>query len=233
MLALPPFQNAALLTQALTHRSCVNEYPELTEDNERLEFLGDAILAFLIGELLYQKYPTMNEADLTRLRANLVKEEQLSRFASELGLGELMRLGKGAIKDGGRSNPTLLGDTFEAVIGAYYIDSGLNAVKAYLHQLFIPVASLLVSQQSHAQAFIDPKNLLQQWALENFAHNPEYLIVDVTGPAHAREFTAEVRINNLLYGTGKGKRKQDATKAAAEDALKRCDFEVKSSKSKN
>jgi ribonuclease-3 len=233
MLALPPFQNAALLTQALTHRSYRNENPELTEDNERLEFLGDAILAFLIGELLYQKYPAMNEAELTRLRANLVREEQLSQLASEIGLGELMRLGKGAIKDGGRSNPTLLGDSFEAIIGAYYLDSGLNAVKDYLHGLFIPVASRLVSQQSDSPSFIDAKNLFQQWSLENFARNPEYLIIDVIGPAHAREFTAEVRINNLLYGTGKGKRKQDATKAAAEDALKRCDFQVKISGEKN
>lgn len=224
MPSLPPFQNAVLLTQALTHRSYLNEHCQLTEDNERLEFLGDAILAFLIGELLYQKYPAMNEAELTRLRANLVKEEHLAQLAGEIGLGELMRLGKGAIKDRGRSNPTLLADNFEAIIGAYYLDSGLNAVKNYLHQLFIPVASRLVSQQSESNSFIDAKNLFQQWALENFACNPEYAIVDVTGPPHAREFTAEVRVNSLLYGTGKGKRKQEATKAAAEDALKRCEL---------
>jgi ribonuclease III len=226
MPSLPLFQNSTLLTLALTHRSYLNEHPDLMEDNERLEFLGDAILAFLIGELLYQKYPTMNEAELTRLRSNLVREEQLSLFASEIGLGELMRLGKGAIKDRGRSNPTLLCDAFEAIIGAYYLDSGLNAVKDYLQPLFIPVVSRFVSQQSESNSFIDAKNLFQQWALENFARNPEYLIIDVTGPAHAREFTAEVRVNNLLYGTGKGKRKQDATKAAAEDALKRCDILV-------
>lgn len=225
MSCLPPFQNALLLTQALTHRSYVNEQSELTENNERLEFLGDAILAFLVGELLYQKYPAMNEAELTRLRSNLVKEEQLAQLGIEIGLGELMRLGKGAIKDRGRSNPTLLADTFEAIIGAYYLDSGLNAVKNYLHGLFIPVASHLVSQQSESPSFIDAKNLFQQWALANFASNPEYAIIDVTGPPHAREFTAEVRVNHLLYGTGKGKRKQDATKAAAEDALKRCQLQ--------
>ncbi|MCA2560008.1 MAG: ribonuclease III family protein, partial [Microcystis sp. M43BS1] len=102
MSCLPPFQNALLLTQALTHRSYVNEQSELTENNERLEFLGDAILAFLVGELLYQKYPAMNEAELTRLRSNLVKEEQLAQLGIEIGIGELMRLGKGAIKDRGR-----------------------------------------------------------------------------------------------------------------------------------
>jgi len=122
-------------------------------------------LAFLVGELLYQKYPAMNEAELTRLRSNLVKEEQLAQLGIEIGLGELMRLGKGAIKDRGRSNPTLLADTFEAIIGAYYLDSGLNAVKNYLHGLFIPVASHLVSQQSESPSFIDAKNLFQQWAL--------------------------------------------------------------------
>jgi ribonuclease III len=220
MSCLPPFQDRSLLTLALTHRSYVNEHPEISEHNERLEFLGDAILAFLVGELLYQRYAEMNEAQLTRLRSNLVEEAQLSRFATELGLGDLLRLGKGAIKDNGRANPALLCDVFEAIIGAYYLDSGLNAVRDYVHELFPPVAERLVASANPSTAFIDPKNRLQQWALERFAQNPQYSIVARSGPDHAGEFTAEVRVNNVLYGTGKGKRKQDATKAAAEDALK-------------
>lgn len=224
MVSLPDFTDRSLFSLALTHRSYVNEHPEIPEHNERLEFLGDAILAFLVGELLYQRYREMSEAELTRLRSNLVEEAQLSKFAIELGLGELLRLGKGAIKDNGRSNPALLCDAFEAMIGAYYLDSGLDAVRAYVHALFPPVADRFVSTPARGISFVDPKNRLQQWSLERFARNPEYVIVAESGPDHAKEFTAQVRVNNTLYGTGTGKRKQDATKAAAEDALRRLDL---------
>jgi ribonuclease-3 len=224
MPSLPTFQDRSLFSLALTHRSYLNEHPEITAHNERLEFLGDAILSFLIGELLYQRYPNMNEAELTRLRSNLVEETQLSRFAIELGLGELMRLGKGAIQDRGRSNPALLCDAFEAMIGAYYLDSGLTAARSYINALFTPVIDRFVSSQPQRVPFIDPKNRFQQWALAHFTRNPEYLITDESGPDHAKAFTAEVRVNQILYGTGQGKRKQDATKAAAEDALRRLEL---------
>jgi ribonuclease-3 len=220
MPSLPVFRDRSLLTLALTHRSYVNEHQEIPEHNERLEFLGDAILAFLVGELLYRRYPEMDEASLTRLRANLVEETRLAEFARELEIGELLRLGKGAIKDNGRSNPAILADAFEAIIGAYYLDSGLDAVRDYIDGLFVPAACHFVTAPTTAVPFIDPKNRLQQWALARFARNPEYRIVHQSGPDHAREFTAEVWVNNVLYGTGAGKRKQDATKAAALDALK-------------
>jgi ribonuclease-3 len=221
MVSLPDFHDPSLFSLALTHRSYANEHPAVTGHNERLEFLGDAILAFLVGEWLYHQYPRMSEAELTRLRANLVDEAQLSRLANELGLNELMRLGKGAIKDKGRDNPALLCDTFEAMIGAYYLDSGLEAVRAYLHALFPPIAAFLVSTRAPDIPFVDPKSRLQQWALEHFTRTPEYRIVGESGPAHAKEFTAEVWVENTLYGAGTGKRKQDATKAAAEEALRR------------
>jgi ribonuclease-3 len=222
MAQLPKFKQEALWLQALTHRSYLNEHPQITEDNERLEFLGDAILAFLVGELIYRRYPGLSEAELTRLRSNLVEEPQLARIGAEMGLGELLRLGRGAIKDGGRSNPALLCDGFEAVIGAYYLDSGLEAVQEFVIPLFEAIAdTFVVPFTSQATShLIDAKNRFQQWALANFSENPEYEIIDESGPPHAKEFTAIVRVRGIIYGTGKGRRKQEATKAAAEDALK-------------
>ena len=223
MAQLPTFQQESLWLQALTHRSYINEHSEVRGDNERLEFLGDAILAFLVGELIYRNYPHLTEAELTRLRSNLVEEPQLARVGAELGLGDLMRLGKGAIKDGGRSNRALLCDTFEAVIGAYYLDSGIEAVKLFIMPLFEAIAEQLMLptlSNNSTVSLIDAKNRFQQWALANFGTNPEYEIISEAGPPHAREFTAVVRLKGDTYGTGMGHRKQEATKAAAEAALK-------------
>lgn len=222
MLKLPTFKNEALWLCALTHRSYVNEYLDAQEHNERLEFLGDAILAFLVAELLYRTYPHSSEAQLTRFRANLVDETQLSKLARELKLGELLRLGKGAIKDGGRNNPALLCDVFEAMIGAYYLDSGLEAVKDYVQSMFQDIAAemILPESEQEGQTLVDPKNRFQQWALANFSQNPVYEIVGESGLDHAKEFIAIVKVQGIIYGTGKGRRKQEATKAAAEDALK-------------
>jgi ribonuclease III len=220
---LPTIKNETLRLNALTHRSYVNEHPDAGEHNERLEFFGDAILGFLIGELLYKRYSDMSEAQLTRLRSNLVDEKQLAKFATQLGIGELMRLGKGAIKEGGRENPSLLSDTFEAYIAAYFLESGIEAVRKFVQPLFTAVADSIVFPQSDT----DPKNLIdskgrfQQWALAQFVQNPEYIITDESGPDHAKEFTAEVHVNGKVYGVGKGRRKQDAEKRAAEVALEK------------
>lgn len=219
---LPPISDRLLLQQALTHRSYVNEHPEERKDNERLEFLGDAVLGFLVGELLYKKYPEMSEAQLTRLRSKLVDETQLTIFAKELELGKIMRLGKGAEKDGARESPSLLSDTFEAVIGAYFLESGIEAVRQYVQVLFTSVAERILVSQSTVEAknLIDPKNRFQQWALAKEGENPKYVIVEESGPDHAKEFTAQVCVKGLVYGVGKGRRKQEAQKQAAESALK-------------
>lgn len=223
MQQLPIIKDETLRLQALTHRSYVNEHPDAGEHNERLEFLGDAVLGFVVGELLYQRYPEMSEAQLTRLRSKLVDEKQLGKFATQLGIGELMRLGKGAIKEGGRENPSLLSDTFEAYIAAYFLESGIEAVREYVQPLFTAVADSIVFPQSDAdpKSLIDSKGQFQQWALAKFVQNPEYFIIDESGPDHAKEFTAEVRVNGKVYGVGKGRRKQDAEKHAAEVALKK------------
>jgi ribonuclease-3 len=218
---LPTFQNPTLLVQAMTHRSYVNEHPDAGSHNERLEFLGDAVLNFLSGELLYKRYPSKPEGDLTALRAALVDETQLAKFAIALGLDQpgIMRLGKGAERDGGRGNPNLLSSAFEAMIGAYFLDcqSNVDAVRDYLAPLFETVIDSLVT----TAPAVNYKSRFQEWALAHGGENPKYIIIQQTGPDHAREFTAEVRLAGQPYGRGKGRRKQDAEKAAAEDALKK------------
>jgi ribonuclease-3 len=220
---LPPLKDEKLLRQALTHRSYANENPHEGENNERLEFLGDAVLGFLVGELLYKRYPDMSEAQLTRLRSALVDERQLAKFATQLGMGDLMRLGKGAIKEGGSENPSLLSDALEAYIGALLLDSNLEAVREFVQPLFIAVADSIVFPPSDAAPInlVDAKGRFQQWALAEFVQNPEYFIIDASGPDHAKEFTAEVHVNGMVYGVGKGRRKQDAEKRAAEAALRK------------
>ena len=226
---LPKFANHELLKQALTHRSYANETPEVTRDNERLEFLGDALLGFVVAEMLYQMYPTIDEAQLTHLRSRLVDEKQLGKLGTEFGLGELMRLGKGTAKDGGRINPSLLNDTFEAMLGAYFLDAGIEAVREYILQIFQPLAHNLVALADGSLSgkadifqpkatFIDSKNRFQQWALANYQTKPIYQIIAESGPDHAKEFTAQVSIGTEVYGTGKDRRKQEAEKRAAEAA---------------
>ncbi|MCA1993875.1 MAG: ribonuclease III [Coleofasciculus sp. S288] len=217
---LPRFKHSLLLTRALTHRSYFNEHPEEVEDNERLEFLGDAVLGFLIGELLYLRYPKMSEGKLTGLRARLVSEKQLATLANYLHIGDQMRLGKGTILEGGRQNSSLLSDTFEAIIGAYFLDSGIDKVREFVEALFMPIADSIV----FAQSDINFKSRFQEWALANIGKNPEYSIIAESGPDHAKIFTARVRVGGKVYGEGMGRSKQAAEKNAAEDALKKVEL---------
>jgi len=217
MQKLPIFQDDALLQRSLTHSSYINEHPEFGEDNERLEFLGDAILNFLSGEFLYKRYPEKPEGELTPLRSALVDEPQLAKFAIALNLGPLMHLGRGAEINGGRENPNLLSSTFEAVVGAYFLDTGSNIeqVRDFIEPLFQAVVDQLVI----SAAQINFKSRFQAWALAEVGENPKYIIIAQSGPDHAREFTAEVRVADHKYGEGKGHRKQDAEKSAAKQAL--------------
>jgi ribonuclease-3 len=212
------FNDEKLLRQALTHRSYMNENPGETEHNERLEFLGDAILTFLSGEYLYQRHPDMGEDEMTRRRSALVDEKQLARFATEIGLDFRMRLGQGAIRDGGYQNPNLLSSTFEAVVGAYYLDNnrGIAAVYPLVEQLFDSVPEGILASRST----IDSKNRFQEWAQANGVKNPpKYVTEKVGGMDHTPEFIAKVYVDENLYGQGKGRSKKDAEKQAAEDAL--------------
>lgn len=218
MVELPKFKNPRLLNQALTHRSYFNEHPEEGEDNERLEFLGDAVLKFVMAKLLYQRYPHLREGDLTRLRASLENNKyQLAEFAKHLKLDVLIRLGKGAELEGNRENPELLGDVFEAFIAAYFLDTDIDRVCDFLNPLLIPIADQLSTKSSIKTNL---KGQFQEWALSNLGENPEYFIINESGLDHAKVFTAEVKIKNKSYGIGKGKSKKIAEKNAAEMALR-------------
>lgn len=215
------FRDEKLLRQALTHRSYVNENPGTGEENnERLEFLGDALLTFLSGEYLYHHYSHMAEDEMTRRRSALVDEKQLARFAIAVGLDLRMRLGKGAIKEGGFTNPNLLSSTFEAVIGAYYLDNDrdINAIRPYLEELFNSVPDSIVIPRSD----VDAKGKFQQWVLANKdteTNLPKYVTVQEGGLPHAPEFLAKVLVGEKEYGEGRGRSKKEAEKRAAEDAL--------------
>ncbi|WP_017305183.1 ribonuclease III [Spirulina subsalsa] len=219
---LPPIQDQKLFKQALTHRSYINEHPHTGQHNERLEFLGDAVLGFIVGEFLYHKYPHFDEAQLTRLRANLVNEQQFAYFARLLDAGQKMRLGRGAEQEGGRDNPALLCDVFEALIGAYFCEAGIEAVKRYVEPFLLLGLDKITqsSPKNPSPKFIDPKNQFQQWALAKHGENPEYLLREEFGPDHAKEFIIEVRVAGKVYGVGQGRKKQAAEKQAAEKALK-------------
>jgi ribonuclease III len=214
---LPQFIHPTLLECALTHRSYLNEHPEVTEHNERLEFLGDAVLNFLSGEFLYKRYPDQPEGGLTPLRSALVDEAQFTQFAVRLNLGAQLRLSRGAELEGGRKNPNLISSAFEALIGAYFLDtdSDIEAVRHYVWPFFEAVAdSLVISAPT-----VNYKSRFQEWALANVGEVPKYITVKQSGPDHAREFIVEVRLQDQCYGSGQGRSKQNAEKEAARNAL--------------
>ena len=212
------FNDEKLLRRSLTHRSYINENPGDDRDNERLEFFGDAILNFISAEYLYQLNPEMEEAEMTRRRAALVDEKQLAKFAIEVGLDFRMRLGQGAIRDGGYQNPNLLSSTFEALIGAYYLDSNrdLEVLRPRVKQLFESVPQGVMVARSN----IDSKNKFQEVAQANGATNPpKYVTEKLGGLDHVPEFFSRVYVGEKQYGEGKGRSKKDAEKQAAEDAM--------------
>lgn len=212
-----PFQDNLLLDRALTHRSYLNEHPEALEDNERLEFLGDAVLDFVVGAWLYNRFPEMNEGDMTRLRAALVRTERLANFAEQIDLGPLLRLGRGEDEGGGRTRPAMLCACFEALIGALYLDVGVSAVETFMAPM-LEVASDAILIHHHDR---DAKSILQEWAQSLGFPAPGYRIVAETGPDHDKTFEVEVVIKDQVYGRGTGRSKQSASKVAARAALEK------------
>ncbi len=209
------FTNLSLLIRALTHRSYLNENPDALEDNERLEFLGDAVLDFVVGEWVYHHCPEMPEGDLTRMRSALVRNEQLAEFARRLGLGRALRMGRGEASSGGRERDGLLGSTFEALIGALYLDAGIPAVQRFMTPLLESVRERVLL---HSEIY-DPKSRLQEWAQSQKLGTPKYITVAADGPDHAKVFEVEVRIKDQTYGRGSGPSKQVAAQVAAQTAL--------------
>ena len=212
---LPDLTDMLLLSRALTHRSYLNEHPEALEDNERLEFLGDAVLDFVVGAWLYNRYPEMPEGDLTRMRSALVHTAQLAEFARSIQLGRAIRLGRGEIQAGGGERSGLLCDTFEAVIGAIYLEKDIDGVRRFINPMLETSAEdILINHKNE-----DPKSKLQEWAQGNGYPAPVYTTSDVSGPDHSKLFVVDVIVNGNVCGTGSGPSKQAAAKQAADDAL--------------
>ncbi|MQC26558.1 MAG: ribonuclease III [Chloroflexi bacterium] len=210
-----PVDDVLLLSRALTHRSYLNENPEALEDNERLEFLGDAVLDFVVGAWLYRHFPEMSEGEMTRLRAALVRTEQLGDFALQIELGRALRLGHGEEESGGRSRPAMLCAAFEAVIGALYLDAGVGAVETFVN----PMLDEATAEISTAHGDRDPKSLLQEWVQARGEPTPIYEIVAESGPDHDKFFEVEVTVGGKSLARGEGRNKQAASKVAASTAL--------------
>jgi len=216
------FNNLHLLVRALTHRSYINENPNALEDNERLEFLGDAVLDFVVGAWVYNHFPEMREGDLTRMRSALVRTDTLAEFARQLDFGPALRLGRGELSSGGRRRDNLLCATFEAVIGALYLDEGIPAVEEFIEPLLVAGSSRVVSHEE----IYDPKSTLQEWAQSHKLGTPRYITVHTSGPDHAKMFTIEVQVNGKAYGQGEGSSKQAAAQMAAHAALESLDLNL-------
>lgn len=206
------FRDKETINQALTHTSYVNEeHPGITQDNERLEFLGDAVINFVVSDYIYHLQPELDEGKLAKLKAVVVSETVLARQAKLIKLGEFLRLGKGELRSGGASRSSILGDALEAVVGALYLDGGIETARHF-------VLSLL--QETMKAVLLDAytkdyKSLLQELAQSECGTTPKYEVVRQSGPDHDKVFVVKVMINNTDYGMGKGKSKKEAEQKAA------------------
>jgi ribonuclease-3 len=208
------FQNPELLHMALTHRSYIYETAgEGQSSNERLEFLGDSILAFISADFLYQSFPDLSEGELSDIRAILVKRDTLANFAQEIHLGNHLLLGRGEQHSGGGQR--VLASAFEAVLGAIYLDQGIETVRSFLLPRLEPLAHHIVQKR----LFKDNKSLFQELAQARDGITPSYRLVGQEGPSHNREFTVEVMLGNQVAGKGLGRNKQAAEQEAANNAL--------------
>ncbi|WP_285228676.1 ribonuclease III [Planococcus sp. ISL-110] len=211
------FNKPALLYQAFTHSSYVNEHRRKQfTDNERLEFLGDAVLELSVSHYLYMKYPEMSEGELTKLRAAIVCEPSLVLFANELGFGRYILLGKGEELTGGRTRPALLADVFESYIGALYLDQGLEPVVAFLEMVLFPKVE--IGAFSHV---MDYKSQLQELIQQKNTGALSYEIIDEIGPAHSRVFVTRVSLAEKELGVGNGRSKKEAEQQAAQLAIRK------------
>jgi len=211
------FQDPRLLQHAFIHRSYLNEITEESDlkDNERLEFLGDAIINFIVSEELFERYPDHPEGPLTNLRAALVRKETLARLAEQANLGEYLWLGHGEEESGGRERPATLCAVFEALVGAVYVDRGIEAARNFV----LPIMHEELSRIEENALEKDPKSRLQEWVQSNKNLTPRYREIEKFGPDHAKTFIMQVTIGGEMYGVAQGRSKQEATQAAAAGAL--------------
>ncbi|MFD1414629.1 ribonuclease III [Oceanobacillus jeddahense] len=211
------FQQKKLLKEAFTHSSYVNEYKKSKlKDNERLEFLGDAVLELAVSQYLYRNNQEMPEGEMTKLRAAIVCEASLTVFAKQFNFGQYILLGKGEDKTGGRQRPAILADAFEAFLGALYLDQGFDTVLCFLNKHIFPVLTVDAST-----SVVDYKSHLQEIVQQQKDRKIEYQIIDEHGPSHHKEFIAEVLIQGEPAGKGIGRTKKEAEQKAARAALEK------------
>lgn len=215
MTDFPKFKDQKLLRQAFTHRSYLNETKEKISSNERLEFLGDSIISFVVSGYLFKKYQHFNEGMLTNLRSLLVNTSTLSNVAKKLEFGKLLMLSKGEEESKGRENESLLENCFEAFVGALFLDQGLKAVSDFLEKELLLKSDAFVEKKE----LKDPKSLLQEKVQAKKQPSPVYKVISEKGPAHAKIFTVGVYLKDKILGTGIGKSKQEGEEKAAKQAL--------------
>lgn len=211
------FDNIELLKNALIHRSYLNEVSNKNNmaHNERLEYLGDAVLELIITEFLFHTYPDFKEGELTSFRAATVRTSSLAETAQQLQLGNYLYLSKGEERTGGRERPYILANTFEALLGAIFLDQGLDTAKDFLNRVLIPKIDQIVTNRLD----IDSKSKFQELAQEYYGITPVYELISEKGPDHAKEFIMAVKIGSKTFGQGRGHNKQEAESSAALEAL--------------
>lgn len=214
---LPKLKNQKLFQEAFTHRSYLNEAKQKIASNERLEFLGDSILSFVVSNYLFENYPNFDEGTLTNIRSLMVNTKSLSNLALELEMGKLLKLSKGEEESKGRENETLLENSFESFVGALFLDQGIEAVKDFLGKILLQKTQELIKKKT----FKDPKSILQEMVQAKKNSSPIYRVLEEKGPAHLKTFRVGVYINGVIAGVGTGKSKQIAESLAAESALER------------
>lgn len=208
------FTDNNLFLQALTHKSWVNEHKGVRSSNERLEFLGDAVLEFVVSNELYKRFPDKEEGYLTALRANLVNTQNLAGVAVKLSIGDQILLSKGEEDGGGRANPSLLADTVEAIIGALFLNLGIDSAQKFIaDSLFSEIPEKVSGNLK------DPKSQLQEAVQAKKEDTPRYQVIEESGPDHDKHFVVEVLISGKALGRGEGKSKSEAEQKAAESAL--------------
>ena len=210
------FKNPNLLKQALTHKSYANELKNTVDHNEKLEFLGDAVLDLIVGDLLFRKFPQDNEGGLSKKRASIVNEDILSQMALSLELNEILLLGKGEAQTGGAAKPRLLASSFVAVIGAMYLDGGFDVVKKFLSAEFEQVVDRVCQSEDFER---DYKTRLQELVQKSLKQTPKYEVLEEVGPPHDRIFAVCVKVQDEVWAQGRGRSKKIAEQVAAQNAI--------------
>jgi ribonuclease-3 len=210
------FKNKSLLNTALTHRSYLNEHRSVSENNERLEFLGDAVLELIVSDFLYIKYPDRPEGELTSFRSALVRTDSLASSAKDLGIGKYLRMSRGEEESGGRDKDYLLANTFEAILGAIYLDHGYDSCKEFVSKTLFPKLDNIVKNRLD----IDNKTKMQELSQSVFKLTPTYEVIKEDGPDHNKIFTVVIKLDEKIVGEGKGASKQKAEEQAASEGIK-------------